>query len=95
MASNSRVVLDALLLEYKSEFAGFTSLVDVAGGTGTAISKIVEANPHISGINFDLPLVVATAPKYPGVVNVGGDMFSSIPSADGVFMKVFNCFSLS
>ncbi|KAL4202110.1 hypothetical protein AMTRI_Chr02g219410 [Amborella trichopoda] len=87
MASNSRVVLDALLLEYKSEFAGFSSLVDVAGGTGTAISKIVEANPHISGINFDLPHVVATAPKYPGVVNVGGDMFSSIPSADGVFMK--------
>ncbi|ERN03368.1 hypothetical protein AMTR_s00003p00249110, partial [Amborella trichopoda] len=68
-------------------FAGLTSLVDVAGGTGTVVSAIVKADPHISGINFDLPQVVSSAPEHPGVVHVSGDMFISIPHADAVFMK--------
>ncbi|KAL4202108.1 hypothetical protein AMTRI_Chr02g219390 [Amborella trichopoda] len=72
---------------YKSGFAGLTSLVDVAGGTGTAVSAIVKAHPHISRINFDLPQVVSSAPEHPGVVHVSGDMFISIPHADAVFMK--------
>ncbi|ERN03365.1 hypothetical protein AMTR_s00003p00247710 [Amborella trichopoda] len=87
MASDARVVLDALLSQYKSGFAGLTSLVDVGGGTGTAVIAIVKAHPHISGINFDLPHVVSSAPEHPGVVNVSGDMFISIPHADAVFMK--------
>ncbi|XP_006841695.3 O-methyltransferase 2 [Amborella trichopoda] len=87
MASDTVVVLEALLSEYKSGFAGLTSLVDVAGGTGTAVSAIVKAHPHISRINFDLPQVVSSAPEHPGVVHVSGDMFISIPHADAVFMK--------
>ncbi|KAL4191511.1 hypothetical protein AMTRI_Chr07g80840 [Amborella trichopoda] len=87
MASGARVVLEALLSEHKSVFSGLTSLVDVGGGTGTALNELVNANPHISGINFDLPDVVSTAPNYPGVLHVGGDMFSSIPTADAVFVK--------
>ncbi|ERN03363.1 hypothetical protein AMTR_s00003p00246920 [Amborella trichopoda] len=88
MTSNARVIFRALLSEYESGFSGVTSLVDVGGGTGTAVSEIVKAHPHISGINFDLPHVVSTATEYPGVVHVGGDMFASIPHADAVFMKV-------
>ncbi|ERM97017.1 hypothetical protein AMTR_s03202p00005850, partial [Amborella trichopoda] len=77
----------ALLSEYESGFSGLTTLVDVGGGTGTTLSEIVKAHPHISGINFDLPHVVSTAQDYPGVVHVGGDMFVSIPHADAVLMK--------
>ncbi|KAJ6410905.1 hypothetical protein OIU84_007624 [Salix udensis] len=66
---------------------GLASLVDVGGGTGAVISAIVSKYPSIKGINFDLPHVIADAPSFPGVENVGGDMFVSVPKADAVFMK--------
>ncbi|CAM6098938.1 unnamed protein product [Calypogeia fissa] len=41
---------------------GVTTLVDVGGGWGATIAEIVAEYPHIQGINFDLPHVIATAP---------------------------------
>ncbi|TYI33908.1 hypothetical protein ES332_A04G167300v1 [Gossypium tomentosum] len=38
------------------------------------------------GINFDLPHVVAVAPKFGSIENVGGDMFMSIPNVDAAFL---------
>ena len=58
--------------------------MDVGGGIGSAAAEIVKSFPHIKGINFDLPHVVATAPMYDGVKHVGGDMFQAIPNADAV-----------
>lgn len=63
------------------------TVVDVGGGRGAAIARIVEVHPHIRGINFDLPHVIETAPLISGVEHVRGDMFESIPSADVVFIK--------
>ncbi|GLJ19609.1 hypothetical protein SUGI_0354840 [Cryptomeria japonica] len=68
-------------------FKDVKTLVDVGGGKGTALAHIVKAYPHIHGINFDLPHVVQTAPSIPGIENVGGSMFASIPSADAIFVK--------
>ncbi|KAH9319702.1 hypothetical protein KI387_021471, partial [Taxus chinensis] len=68
-------------------FKEVKSVVDVGGGKGTALQHIVKAHPHIHGINFDQPHVVQTAPSIPGIENVGGSMFDSIPSADAIFMK--------
>jgi len=62
-------------------------VVDVGGRNGAAIAQIVEAYPHIRGINFDLPQVIETAPPIPGVEHLGGDMLESIPSADVIFIK--------
>ena len=73
---------------YEDGFDCIGSLVDVGGGIGTLVTEIVKAYSHIKGINFDLPHVVATAPKYDGVTHMGGDMFKAIPNADAVFMKV-------
>ncbi|KAF8413931.1 hypothetical protein HHK36_001927 [Tetracentron sinense] len=87
MACASKVTMKAILSTYKDGFDGIGSLVDVGGGTGTVVTEIVKAHPHIRGINFDLPHVVSTALEYPGVSHVGGDMFVAIPSADGIFMK--------
>ncbi|KAI3930128.1 hypothetical protein MKX01_036649 [Papaver californicum] len=88
MRCSTTTIIDEMLLEYKDGFSGIAgTLVDVGGGTGTIIAEIVEANPHIQGINFDLPHVVATAPDFPGVKHVGGDMFVEIPEADAVIMK--------
>ncbi|XP_057954812.1 (R,S)-reticuline 7-O-methyltransferase-like [Malania oleifera] len=87
MACTARITLNAILAGYKDGLADMGSLVDVGGGTGSAIAEVVKACPHIQGINFDLPHVIATAPSFPGVSHVGGDMFECIPNADAVFMK--------
>ncbi|KAJ9171084.1 hypothetical protein P3X46_019132 [Hevea brasiliensis] len=87
MACTARVVIRAILVGYKNGFGCVGSLVDVGGGTGDLVSEIVKSHPHIKGINFDLPHVVATAPEYKGVCHVGGDMFEAIPNADAIIMK--------
>jgi hypothetical protein len=64
MACTATIVTRAILTEYKDGFGCLESLVDVGGGTGRMIAEIVKAHPHIKGINFDLPHVVATAPLH-------------------------------
>ncbi|KAM7250219.1 hypothetical protein ACFE04_022102 [Oxalis oulophora] len=63
------------------------SLVNVGGGTGQFLAGIIEKQPHIKGINFDLPHVIAMAPELPGVIHVSGDMFESIPSGEAIMLK--------
>ncbi|PHT51739.1 (R,S)-reticuline 7-O-methyltransferase [Capsicum baccatum] len=87
MQSVTRCIMKTIVKGYKDGFNSITSLVDVGGGIGAAMTEIVKAYPHIKGINFDLPHVVSTAQKYDGVEHVGGDMFEAIPPADAVFMK--------
>lgn len=87
MNAVTRCLMREIIKGYKDGFSSITSLVDVGGGTGVAMSEIVKAYPHIKGINFDLPHVVSTAQKYEGVDHVGGDMFKAIPPADAVFVK--------
>ncbi|KAF5185457.1 O-methyltransferase [Thalictrum thalictroides] len=88
MACTAKIVVNAILSNYNG-FNGVRSLIDVGGGTGMMIGEIVKAHPHIAGINFDQTHVLATAPEYPGVVHVPGDMFVQIPQADAVIMKIF------
>ncbi|KAI6672928.1 hypothetical protein NL676_000834 [Syzygium grande] len=73
---------------YKDGFMRMGSLVDVGGGTGDTVAKIVRSYPHNKGINLDQPRIVAAAPAHGGVCHVGGDMFEAIPSANAVFMNV-------
>ncbi|KAI4322649.1 hypothetical protein L6164_022322 [Bauhinia variegata] len=87
MACTARIVSKAVIEGYRHGFNQIESLVDVGGGIGGSLSEIVRAYPHIKAINFDLPHVVATAPKYDGITHVGGDMFVSIPKADAIYMK--------
>ncbi|GMN57131.1 hypothetical protein TIFTF001_026237 [Ficus carica] len=86
MECASRIVLKAVVAAYKDGLGSVESLVDVGGGTGGAVAAIVKSCPHIKGINFDLPDVVAKAPVHPGVLHVGGDMFESVPNADAWIM---------
>ncbi|CAN1308586.1 Xanthohumol 4-O-methyltransferase [Linum perenne] len=90
MASATRMMTPAVATEYRNGFESIGSgstLVDVAGGIGENVREIVRLYPHIKGINFDLPHVVATAPPCDGVTHVGGDMFDSLPAADAIMMK--------
>ncbi|XP_021846620.1 desmethylxanthohumol 6'-O-methyltransferase [Spinacia oleracea] len=88
MASATKPTLNAVIKGYKDGFSKLQgTVVDVGGGTGNLISMIVQQHPHIKGINFDLPHVVANAPPHPAVTHVAGDMFKDIPSAHNVIIK--------
>nr|CAD1844846.1 unnamed protein product [Ananas comosus var. bracteatus] len=71
----------------RAALAGVRSLVDVGGGTGTAARAIAAAFPHLRCVVFDLPHVVDSMQKRPGLEYVGGDMFASVPHADAVLLK--------
>lgn len=87
LASDTRAVMASVVKAYDDGFKNLNTVVDVAGGTGLAISMIVEAHPHIRGINLDLPHVIDISPALPGVEHVRGNMFEHIPPADAVFLK--------
>eukprot|EP00262_Sarcandra_glabra_P006157 TRINITY_DN1827_c1_g1_i1.p1 TRINITY_DN1827_c1_g1~~TRINITY_DN1827_c1_g1_i1.p1 ORF type:complete len:371 (-),score=51.89 TRINITY_DN1827_c1_g1_i1:53-1141(-) len=84
---NHSTVTMRKILEMYDGFEGLEQLVDVAGGVGTSLKMIISKYPQIKGVNFDLPHVIASAPAFPGMENVEGDMFTSIPSGDAIFMK--------
>ncbi|KAJ8748534.1 hypothetical protein K2173_003434 [Erythroxylum novogranatense] len=90
MFNSTSLVAKNILESYKG-FEHLKQLVDVGGGLGHTIHAITSKYPHIKGINFDLPHVVAEAPTYFGVEHIGGDMFQSVPNGDAIFMKVKNC----
>ncbi|XVF67992.1 hypothetical protein PTKIN_Ptkin10aG0166600 [Pterospermum kingtungense] len=86
MACIARVTVPAMIEGCPQVFDGVGSLVDVGGGNGTALTLLVKALPWIRGINFDLPHVVAVAPKFDGIEYVGGDMLESVSKADAAFI---------
>nr|XP_043622356.1 probable O-methyltransferase 3 isoform X3 [Erigeron canadensis] len=86
MASDSKMM--SLVVENCKEiFQGVDSLVDVGGGTGLNAKILLEAFPHMTCTVFDLPHVVVDMNDTTNLKYVGGDMFSSIPSANAIFFK--------
>lgn len=87
MDGNSKVHMHAILDSYQ-DFQNVRVLIDVGGGFGASLRAIIDRYPHIKGINFDLPGVIAESPHLPGVEHVSGDMLESVPSGgDAIFMK--------
>ncbi|KAI3929139.1 hypothetical protein MKX01_006375 [Papaver californicum] len=81
------VVVFEAVFKYYDGFSGMKELLDVGGGIGTSVSKIVSKYRSIHGINFDLPHVISVAPQYPGVEHVEGDMFEEVPKAQNIMLK--------
>ncbi|KDP47104.1 hypothetical protein JCGZ_03912 [Jatropha curcas] len=86
MAGLSPLIMNAIFQRYKG-FEGLNSLVDVGGGTGKVLNMIISKYPSIKGINYDLPHVTLTAPPYPGIQHIGGNMLTSVPQGDAVMIK--------
>ncbi|GAB4846023.1 Caffeic acid 3-O-methyltransferase [Ancistrocladus abbreviatus] len=86
MSNHATIAMRKLLETYKG-FDGLSTLVDCGGGTGAALNMIISKYPTIKGINYDLPHVVQTAPSYPGIKHIGGDMLTSVPKGDAIFIK--------
>jgi hypothetical protein len=83
------------------DFIRFDKLVDIAGGLGTLLASVLEKNPNLHGILFDLEHVIENAKtmspneferkqidsnRYEFMV---GDMFNSetLPQADAYMLK--------
>jgi hypothetical protein len=87
MASNSIVTA--------FDFSGIQTLVDIGGGNGTMLCAILEANPALKGIVFDLPHVENRAQEYIAsrrltdrCTFVGGSFFEAVPPhADAYFVQ--------
>jgi hypothetical protein len=75
------------------DFSGISRAVDVGGGQGRLIAAILRANPALRGVLFDLPSVVAGAPRLlaeAGAADrcevVGGDMFAAVPGGADLYV---------
>ncbi|KAG6493134.1 caffeic acid 3-O-methyltransferase-like [Zingiber officinale] len=86
MNGASSLVMKNILRRYDG-FADVQVLVDVGGNTGRNLDLITSFYPHIHGINFDLPHVVADAPALTRVEHCGGDMFEAVPAGDAIMLK--------
>lgn len=67
-------------------FSGFQCIVDVGGGGGKLLAKILLENPTVKGILFDLPQVIENASQLiteSGLENrctlISGSFFDSVP----------------
>jgi O-methyltransferase domain/Dimerisation domain len=75
------------------DFAGLQTIVDIGGGRGALLAAILKANPHLRGVLFDAPHVVAGARSLldaHGVAErcdlVGGDFFAAVPRGGDAYL---------
>lgn len=68
------------------DFGGAKRICDVAGGHGRLLDGILDANPHLHGVLFDRPHVVAGAPAHARREAVGGDFFVEVPAGCDVIV---------
>ncbi len=84
MTSFTRGIANAVTAAY--DFSGTQTVADIGGGHGILLSKILEANEHLSGILFDQPQVVEGAKTSDRIKISGGDFFAEIPVAADVYL---------
>lgn len=75
------------------DFSRFGTVVDVGGSNGPLVAGILQANPMVRGVLFDLPHVVegaAPALSEAGVADrcavVGGSFFEAVPSGGDAYV---------
>ena len=91
MACHSKQLMKDVVTTCPQLFDGMKSLVDVGGGTGTAVKIIAETFPELRCTVFDLPHVISNVLKCELFDAVGGNMFEKVPAADAVILKVISC----
>ena len=76
------------------DFSSLRTVVDVGGGNGALLIGILNANPSLGGIVFDLPRTaddatneIAAAGLASRCKAVGGDFFKEVPAADACLLK--------
>lgn len=84
---------DALAMSAAYDFSGIQRCVDVGGGQGALLAAILQANPGMRGILFDLPHVLEGAQRgleAAGVSDrceiVPGDFFTAVPAGGDAYI---------
>ncbi|MCS5697652.1 acetylserotonin O-methyltransferase [Cyanobium sp. FGCU-52] len=90
MGDFSRLQIEAVLAAY--DFSGIDHLVDVGGGRGLLLQRVLTQHGHLRGTLFDQPQVVAPVvvpAALEGRMQVhGGDFFREVPAgADAYLLK--------
>jgi len=74
-------------------FSAIGKIVDVGGGDGTLMVVLLQGNPAMKGVVFDLPLVTKRAKRKIADAGlsgrcefVGGDALSSVPSGGDAYI---------
>jgi hypothetical protein len=76
-----RATVQALALSDALRWEGVATVCDVGGGTGAALRVLLRHHPHLIGLVYDLPNVVAEVePSSERLQTEGGDFFTSVPS---------------
>jgi hypothetical protein len=75
------------------DFTDFRTIVDVGGGSGHLLAAILNANPHLRGVLYDLPHVAPEAQKYMESAGLkarcevlSGDFFAAVPSGSDAYL---------
>lgn len=75
------------------DFSGVKTVVDVAGGHGSFLARVLKTHPHLRGVLFDQPAVIEEARTKlaeSGVADrctlLGGDFFASVPEGQDLYM---------
>jgi SAM-dependent methyltransferase len=91
MANVSSLLAYAVLMAY--DFSGISSIVDVGGGQGKLLEKILQFNPDITGTVFDTASTIEGAQQgFGGDVRkrrcsyVVGDFFTSVPQGADAYL---------
>jgi hypothetical protein len=84
---SQRFIMDAY------DFARFTTVVDVGGGRGALLAILLAAHPHMSGVLFDLPHVIASLDAVspdPDVAarcrTMAGSFFEGVPAGGDAYV---------
>lgn len=88
MTSGTERFAEAVLDAY--DFRQFETLMDVGGGDGAFLNKVLAAHPHMKGILFDQPHVVAKPATHANdrYRAIGGNFFNGLPKgADACLLK--------
>jgi hypothetical protein len=91
MTNLSDMLAYAILMAY--DFAGISSIVDVGGGEGKLLRKILELNPEMRGAVLEMPATIETANQELSDDRCGGrcsyiagDFFESVPPGADAYL---------
>jgi SAM-dependent methyltransferase len=91
MTNLSSMLAYAILMAY--DFAGISSIVDVGGGEGKLLRKILELNPEMVGAVLDMPRTIETVNQRRNGNSRGGrcsyiagDFFDSVPEGADAYL---------
>jgi hypothetical protein len=88
MTDLSALVAHAVALAY--DFSRISSIIDVGGGQGALVRKILELNPAITGSIYDLPEAFAESKVNGSDAQrcsfIAGNFFNSVPKDAGAYL---------